>query len=378
MRDEDKTKEQLIEELVEIRQRNRLLEEHYSTFAVRDRESLSAILQDDTTNEIQKQEATQEALFNLNERLLADATRLAKAGETLRVAKDQLESVLAAVPGMVSWINADLHYVGVNDHLAGLFGLTPDEFIGKHIGFLGAGSDFNKFVEDFFKSPVRDRFGEIVSKISGTPRHYLIVAQKYNRDLSAFIVGIDITQRQQTLAILQKLAAFDGLTQIANRRCFDETLEREWRRMVREEEPISLILCDVDHFKMYNDTYGHQAGDDCLQKVASAIAQAAQRPGDLVARYGGEEFALILPSTPSQGAVTVANNIRKSLKSLKIPHEKSPINYVSLSFGISSVIPSPQSSYRSFLESADRALYQAKNEGRDRIVVSSELKSESL
>ncbi|MGK7928845.1 MAG: diguanylate cyclase [Spirulina sp.] len=374
MRDEDKTKEQLIEELVALRQRVADLEAQDSAFKLGDPAAFLTMLQDDNTNITQKQGTTTEALFNLNERLLADATRLAKAGETLRVAKDQLEAVLAAVPGMVSWISADLHYLGVNDHLAELFGLSPDDFIGKDIGFLGAGSDFNNFVMDFFKSPVRDRFGEIVSKISGTSRHYLIVAQKYNRDRAAFIVGIDITKRQQTLAVLQRLATFDGLTQVANRRCFDETLEREWRRMMREEEPLSLVLCDIDRFKPYNDTYGHQAGDDCLQKVAAAMAEAAQRPGDLVARYGGEEFALILPSTPSYGAVTVAKNIRKALKNLKIPHEKSRTGYITISVGIASLIPTTRSSCAGLLESADRALYQAKNEGRDRIIVSSGLK----
>ncbi|MEM9542215.1 MAG: diguanylate cyclase [Cyanobacteria bacterium P01_E01_bin.42] len=376
MRDKDKTKAQLIEEIVLLRRQTAALEARCSALELGSREPFLSILQDDNTDITQKQGATAEALFNLNERLLADATRLAKAGETLRVAKDQLESVLAAVPGMVSWISADLHYLGVNDHLAELFGLSPDDFIGQDIGFLGAGSDFNNFVEDFFKSPMRDRFGEIVSSIDGTSRHYLIVAQKYNRDRAAFIVGIDITKRQQTLAVLQRLATFDGLTQIANRRCFDETLEREWRRMMRDEEPLSLILCDVDRFKSYNDTYGHQAGDDCLQKIAAAMAEAAQRPGDLVARYGGEEFGLILPSTPSYGAVTVAKNIRKSLKGLKIPHEQVRTGYVTVSFGISSLIPTTRSSFAGLLEAADRALYQAKAEGRDRIVVSSGLKPE--
>ncbi|HEY9875897.1 MAG TPA: diguanylate cyclase, partial [Candidatus Obscuribacterales bacterium] len=188
-------------------------------------------------------------------------------------------------------------------------------------------------------------------------------------------VGIAIQQVQlyhkleEANQELQRLATSDGLTQVANRRCFDEYLAREWQRLAREQVSLSLIMCDVDFFKLYNDTYGHQAGDDCLQQVATAIRRAVKRPADLVARYGGEEFAVILPNTESLGAVQLAQEINFRIKLLKIAHAKSTISeYVSLSLGVSSVIPNHQSSPAILIAAADAALYQAKEEGRDRII----------
>jgi diguanylate cyclase (GGDEF)-like protein len=168
---------------------------------------------------------------------------------------------------------------------------------------------------------------------------------------------------------LQRLANLDGLTQLANRRCFDACLEREWRRLAREQQPLSLLLCDIDFFKYYNDTYGHLLGDECLRQVASALEQAAKRPGDMVARYGGEEFAMILPNTPLPGAVQVAENVRAKLQDLALFHETSQVSpCVTLSLGVATIIPMPTTSPTVLIAGADRALYQAKKEGRDRIV----------
>lgn len=167
---------------------------------------------------------------------------------------------------------------------------------------------------------------------------------------------------------LQRLAHMDGLTQVANRRSFDSGLMQEWRRLAREQKSLTLILCDVDFFKKYNDTYGHQAGDDCLRNVASAVSTALKRPGDLVARYGGEEFAVILPNTPLSGALHVAVEIKAAVQALEMMHCASPIGeYVTLSIGVSSVIPLVEFSPMSLLAAADRALYKAKLEGRNRI-----------
>ncbi len=166
---------------------------------------------------------------------------------------------------------------------------------------------------------------------------------------------------------LERLARIDGLTGIANRREFDANLDREWRRMCREKKPLALIMCDVDHFKRYNDTYGHQGGDDCLRKVARALAGWARRPGDFAARYGGEEFALLLADTDAKGAGYVAQSVCDAVRTLEIPHANSSVcQHVTLSLGVSVLIPEPEGSSHELVEAADQALYDAKKKGRNR------------
>ena len=167
---------------------------------------------------------------------------------------------------------------------------------------------------------------------------------------------------------LERLATLDELTQLANRRRFDQYLEMEWRRQAREQTPLSLILCDIDSFKSYNDTYGHPGGDECLRQVAGAIGNAVDRPADLVARYGGEEFAVILPNTAIQGAVVVAEHIQTKIAALQLPHAGSQVSqYVTVSLGIASIVPASESAASILIAAADQALYQAKRLGRDRI-----------
>ena len=165
---------------------------------------------------------------------------------------------------------------------------------------------------------------------------------------------------------LERLANLDGLTQIPNRRHFDQKLQQEWLRMQRLQLPLSLILCDVDYFKLYNDYYGHLAGDDCLIQVAQTLYQSVKRAADLVSRYGGEEFAIILPYTDTEGAVSVAERIRKGVLEQQIPHSDSKINQiVTVSLGISTIIPTPTHSPQFLIKLADDALYQAKQNGRN-------------
>lgn len=168
---------------------------------------------------------------------------------------------------------------------------------------------------------------------------------------------------------LKRLAFLDGLTQIPNRRLFDERSQRQWLVLQREKLPLSLILCDVDAFKQYNDTYGHQEGDRCLCDIAKAIADAARRPADLPARYGGEEFVVLLPNTDLTGAMVVAKVIQTKVRQLKIPHQTSPVSsHVTLSLGVASTIPTPSETLTDLLVRVDNALYRAKQTGRDRIV----------
>ena len=175
-------------------------------------------------------------------------------------------------------------------------------------------------------------------------------------------------QLQQVNQRLKQLALRDGLTGVANRRYFEQVLNKEWNRLAREKKPLSLIFCDLDDFKVYNDTYGHPEGDSCLKKVALVLQQATKRPADLVARYGGEEFAVILPDTNARGAFWVAETMREKLNTQKIPHSGSSISpYVTMSIGIATAIPLPGQNASPLLEKADRALYQAKKQGRNQI-----------
>ncbi|NES08150.1 MAG: GGDEF domain-containing protein [Okeania sp. SIO2F4] len=162
---------------------------------------------------------------------------------------------------------------------------------------------------------------------------------------------------------LSLLATLDGLTQIANRHRFDQYLEQEWQRMKLKNLPLSLIICDLDYFKLYNDNYGHQTGDDCLKKIAKTIQGIVNLPEYLLARYGGEEFAIILPNTNTESALILAENIRSEVENLKIIHGQSPINeFVTISIGISSIVPQENNSSAELITLAEQALYKAKKQ----------------
>ena len=166
----------------------------------------------------------------------------------------------------------------------------------------------------------------------------------------------------------RNLANLDGLTQVPNRRHFDTALTNEWNRAARARIPLSVILIDVDKFKVYNDTYGHQAGDVCLQRVARALADNLRRAGDMVARYGGEEFVLLLHQTPRDDGVMLAERLRAAVEKLAIEHTGSDCGVVTISVGGATLIPGPHGDQRALLQAADECLYQAKHGGRNRVV----------
>ncbi|MBD2233353.1 diguanylate cyclase domain-containing protein [Phormidium tenue] len=175
---------------------------------------------------------------------------------------------------------------------------------------------------------------------------------------------------QRATGLLEQMAHIDPLTQIANRRRFSDRLEQEWARLRRDRLPLSLLLFDVDYFKCYNDTYGHQSGDDCLYALAQAAQKVLGRPTDLLARYGGEEFVIILPNTIRQGAIAVARHIHQAIAALAIAHQASAVgSQITISLGISTLIPSQKLTSTVLVQQADQALYQAKRQGRNRSVV---------
>ena len=171
-------------------------------------------------------------------------------------------------------------------------------------------------------------------------------------------------------ASLREQSAQDALTGIPNRRSFDTAFEQEWNHATRSGKPLALILADVDHFKRYNDTYGHQQGDECLKAVAGAMRQAARRKVDMVARYGGEEFAMLLPDTPAVSALLVAGRVLEVVRALHLPHSTSSTSgHVTISLGVCATVPRPELRPEQLVKITDKALYEAKSKGRNQAVL---------
>ena len=195
--------------------------------------------------------------------------------------------------------------------------------------------------------------------------------EKKTRELDAKVAELETLKREleESNEKLRQLSSLDGLTDLPNRRFFDETLVREWQRGRRLQSPLTLIIIDIDHFKAYNDAYGHVIGDDCLKKVAKGLEKSILRDVDSIARYGGEEFAAILPETDREGGILIAQRMHDTIKGLNILHEHSPTAaHVTVSSGIATTIPSKDANATRLIQWADQALYQAKASGRNRFV----------
>ncbi|AFZ27103.1 diguanylate cyclase (GGDEF) domain-containing protein [Cylindrospermum stagnale PCC 7417] len=197
------------------------------------------------------------------------------------------------------------------------------------------------------------------------PIHWPVLRQRLRRLLQQAQVYKQLEAANQAL---QQLANVDALTNLANRRRFDDYLKAQWINLAQDKLPLSLILCDIDFFKFYNDQYGHPAGDVCLHKVGAVLSSKAQKTQDLVARYGGEEFAVIMPNTKAFGAFYVAEAMQAGVRDLQIVHQRSPVSkYVTLSMGVATTVPTWEVSPIDLIVAADKALYQAKAQGRDQI-----------
>jgi diguanylate cyclase (GGDEF)-like protein len=208
--------------------------------------------------------------------------------------------------------------------------------------------------------------GSLVSSLITRERELEALAQSLEQRVAERTAELSIANEH-----LSQISGTDAVTGLSNRRMFNEVLEREWQRALRYELPFSLILADIDHFKLYNDTYGHQKGDECLRRVAAGVAQTIARGSDLAARYGGEEFGVVLTHTDELGAWQTAQRLLRTIRTYRIPHESSLVaKHVTISLGIASVVPQPGTTPDELVRLADAALYRAKEQGRDRAVVS--------
>jgi len=262
-----------------------------------------------------------------------------------------------------------------------IFGLEPEQMIGRSLRdyahpedrpALTAGSErMSRGETDSDSATFR------IIREDGAPR-WVEINTKAERDRRGrrtgdyVIVLRDVTEHRELEEKLAALTKVDGLTGLANRRLFDDTLERAWRGALRSQKHLSMLFLDLDHFKIFNDTYGHQAGDDCLRQTAKAVVGAVKRPDDLVARYGGDELAVILPDTDGTGAVDVAVRVLDAIRGLRIPHEQNAAGegFVTASIGVATAVmhgAEPAGSPAALAEAADDALYAAKSKGRNNL-----------
>lgn len=269
-----------------------------------------------------------------------------------------------------------------------LLGWTPEERIGRMVNDLILPDDLPVFADAYERllAPdaqtvsitlrVRRKDGSVVwieanaslirDPATGEPKEVVIVMR-------------DVTERKMLEEKLAALALTDGLTGLANRRAFDQALKREWKRALRDGSQLSLLMLDLDHFKRFNDQYGHQMGDDCLRAVAAA-ANGAVRTTDTVARYGGEEFTVILPSTGATGGVATAEKVRAAIEAMRLTHDPAPQSEIRItaSIGVATAFVRTGGTVKkpeTLLKLADNALYKAKHEGRNRVVSSPHIDS---
>ncbi|MBD2446748.1 PleD family two-component system response regulator [Nostoc sp. FACHB-152] len=262
--------------------------------------------------------------------------------QLLQIARNNLISALA---------NLDIDSASGGAVISKLWGRTPILMITSLDDAASVDRAFEAGATDYITKPI----------------HWAVLRQRLRRLLQQAQV---YKQLEAANLALQELANVDGLTGLANRRRFDEYLTTQWINLAQEGCPLSLILCDIDYFKFYNDQYGHPAGDVCLQKVGAVLNKKAQKHHDLVARYGGEEFAVVMPNTHASGAFHVAKAMQTGVRNLQIVHDASAVNdYVTLSIGVATLIPTWETSPSDLIVAADKALYTAKAEGRNRIVL---------
>jgi len=299
-----------------------------------------------------------------------------RAETALRRSEEKYKAIYQQAAEGIMVMNPQGNVLESNPQMRSMLGYSDEDLIGTNIHNL-------IHPEDLAKTPSqvsRIMKGETVRlerRLRTAVGSYRLFEQsgRLVDDNRIMLLYRDITDRKAAeIALaranleLDKLANLDGLTQIANRRKFDTILKKEWLRLSREQLPLTIIIGDIDYFKQYNDLYGHQEGDNCLITIAQSMDHALHRPADMVARLGGEEFIILLPNTDEKGGRHIAEDIRKRITLLRIPHKGSQCSpYVTMSFGISSNIPNPSTLPEDVIAIADKALYLAKQNGRNRV-----------
>lgn len=300
--------------------------------------------------------------------------------QTLAQRNNLLDTILSASQDPIGLFNQHWVYVGCNESFAHSLGYTTETLLGKGVSDV---LDSDKWElcrpidEEVMVKGITIKTEDYVILEDGTPIWYEVAKSPYrdptDNSVGVLVMARDVTERKATeqqladaIMDLQELSFIDSLTKVANRRSFDEQLRKLWHGHVREQQPLTLILCDIDYFKAFNDNYGHQQGDIALQEVAKVLRNVVQRGTDEVARYGGEEFAFLLPNTDLKGGEIVAANIHQELASKGLTHGYSNVaNRLTVSLGIASVIPLPSQDYGDLVGMADVALYKAKAAGRN-------------
>ena len=312
-----------------------------------------------------------------NNRLLEEINERQKVESSLRESEARYRTIYLHAAEGILLINFQGDIVECNPQILAMLGYQERDVVGRNIFSLFHPEDLERLPPQIDKL----RSGEVLfierrmRTASGVYLLYEQSGKKINEDLIILLYR-DITERKiAELALeraneaLDRLAHFDGLTHIANRRKFDQVIKAEWQRMKREGKQLGLILCDIDFFKQFNDIYGHQAGDDCLRSVASALSSVVHRPADMVARYGGEEFVVLLPDTDYEGCRKIAEKMRNKIESLRINHKGSKVHsFVTMSFGVALISPIDiDEQYEVLIAAADKALYLAKEGGRNQV-----------
>ncbi|MGB7314153.1 MAG: diguanylate cyclase, partial [Nodosilinea sp.] len=316
----------------------------------------------------------------LHQEKSAQQQSLAQVGQSHQL----LSQVINSLPDGVAAFKAirnqqgeieDFQWLLGNATFASWVGRSPTELAGGNLSelLINFPSDdlLNLFIQVVEQHETLQR--ELIYAPSGEiPLRFELMASRLGDGLVARLKDITqynqvVAQMQTTIAELQVLTNQDGLTQVANRRAFDQYLQAEWLRLTRLQEPISLIMGDIDRFKRFNDRYGHATGDECLRRVAGAIASVIKRPADMVARYGGEEFAILLPHTDLQGSAQVAEQVLEAIANLRLEVSRSHSERITLSLGVASQIPGLPETVDNLLAEADMAMYHAKELGGNRI-----------